>query len=197
MSTKKKQDDLNAFEAALAGLIPRTDRLDRDRLMFLAGQQSTLPSPGTDGHHAEHGWFVGRRQQSVLPSLFGRGAGGEGSKRSWLWPTAFAAMSVVAATLLVMLVFRPGPGRIENAAGQTAPHSALATDSLALVFSTDNRKFNEAVSPYSNSAMLHQILTQGIDSWKPSTTGSNGTKSIITRPRTNWELMNQFIKEGA
>ena len=42
MSEEKKQDDLKSFEAALAGLVPRTDRLDRDRLMFLAGQQSVL-----------------------------------------------------------------------------------------------------------------------------------------------------------
>ena len=42
MSDEEKQNeiDLIAFEAALASLVPRSDRLDRDRLMFLAGQQS-------------------------------------------------------------------------------------------------------------------------------------------------------------
>ena len=179
MSAEEKQDELKSFEAALAALLPRTDRLDRERLMFLAGQQSVLPSMGTD-----------RR-------LVGSGAGDEGKKRLGAWPTAFAAMSAVAATLLVMLVFRPGPGRVENTAGQTSPRSAPATASLALVLRTDNRKFDEAVSPYSNLAMLHQILTQGIDSWKPRTTESNDTKSIFTRPITNRELISQLIKEGA
>ena len=45
-----RQDDLNAFEAALAALTPRSDRLNRDRLMFLAGQAShrdTRPRRGS------------------------------------------------------------------------------------------------------------------------------------------------------
>ena len=212
MSAQEKQNDLNAFEAALAALMPRTDRLDRDRLMFLAGQQSILA-----GH--ELGATAG------LSSSVGGTAGQAGHQpkvahgsQAWPWPAAFAAMSALAATLFVILISRPGPVAIENIAKQTASQSALATDSketadysdfngrsrrnrtdtnLALLFSTDNRKFNEADSPNSYSAILEQILTQGIDSWKPKATGSHGAKSIFSRPLTNSELISQLINEGA
>jgi hypothetical protein len=67
-------DPLTALEAALAALVPRADRLDRDRLMFLAGQASR------DTRHAR-----------------------------WPWPAAFAAMTAVAAGLLVALVIESRP----------------------------------------------------------------------------------------
>ena len=37
---KKDRDELSELEAALAALVPRAERLNRDRLMFLAGQAS-------------------------------------------------------------------------------------------------------------------------------------------------------------
>jgi hypothetical protein len=64
-----------ALEARLAELRPREDRLDRDRLMFLAGQASV------DG---------GKAQTSA--------------GRRWAWPASFAGMSAVAAALLAMLL---------------------------------------------------------------------------------------------
>jgi hypothetical protein len=64
-----------ALEARLAELRPREDRLDRDRLMFLAGQASV------DG---------GKAQTSAA--------------RRWAWPASFAGMSAVAAALVVMLL---------------------------------------------------------------------------------------------
>jgi hypothetical protein len=73
--------ELKAIEAELASLRPRTDRLDRERLIFLAGQQSVA------GGHI-----------SATKRARRRG-----------WPTAFAAMTAVAATLLVMLLLRPEP----------------------------------------------------------------------------------------
>jgi hypothetical protein len=68
--------ELKSLEARLASLTPRPDRLDRDRLMFLAGQ-AALVTPTTE------------RRSNLA------------------WPAAFAAMSAVAATLLVMLISRP------------------------------------------------------------------------------------------
>jgi hypothetical protein len=77
--------ELKAFEARLAALSPCGDRLDRDRLMFLAGRaaaEAALVSPQPMPRH---------------------------TREHKAWPAAFAAMTAVAATLLVMLVTRPTP----------------------------------------------------------------------------------------
>jgi hypothetical protein len=104
---KRKEDlaDLKAFEAALASLVPRADRLDRDRLMFLAGQQSRTgfqPVKETDDNsplptndHASRG----------ARSVPGEGPGARASR--WAWPAAFTAMTTVAVVLAVLLAIRP------------------------------------------------------------------------------------------
>jgi hypothetical protein len=89
--------ELKAIEAELASLTPRTDRLDRERLIFLAGQQSvcaemkgTVPFSPT---------IAARRCPENRDS----------PRVRWVWPAAFAAMTAVAATLLVMLLLQPEP----------------------------------------------------------------------------------------
>jgi hypothetical protein len=73
--------ELKAIEAALASLSPRTDRLDRERLIFLAGQQSMA------------GGHIGVTKRV----------------RRWGWPAALGAMTTVAASLLVALLVRGQP----------------------------------------------------------------------------------------
>ena len=77
---------LEAVEAELASLRPRDDRLDRERLIFLAGQAS-----------------VG-----------GRSAARRLVAARWAWPGACAGMTAVAATLLVALLLRPEPPVVER-----------------------------------------------------------------------------------
>ena len=57
---EEKQDDLNAFEAALAALAPRTDRFDRDRLMFLAGRESAIAAGAREKQYARAEAFIDR-----------------------------------------------------------------------------------------------------------------------------------------
>ncbi len=104
---ENRPEDLKALEAALAALVPRGDRLDRDRLMFLAGQ-TAASQPGA------------------------------ALSRRWAWPAAFSAMTAVAASLLAVLVVRPGPQIVErilevpvesppgNSQGAAHPGSLLA-----------------------------------------------------------------------
>jgi hypothetical protein len=77
-----RPNELQSFESRLARLAPRDDRLDRVRLAFLAGQASRFATETSP------------------------------SSRSWLrhpvWPAAFAGMSTLAATFLVILLVRPG-----------------------------------------------------------------------------------------
>jgi hypothetical protein len=81
-STHERSIGLQSFEARLAQLSPRGDRLDRERLIFLAGQAS------------------------VANEDFGRLPPGVAWHSHAGWPAAFATMSAVAATLLVMLIMR-------------------------------------------------------------------------------------------
>jgi hypothetical protein len=183
MSAEKKQDDIKSFESALAALMPRADRLDRDRLMFLAGQQSILPSP------------------------LGRRAGGEGGSRAWAWPSAFAAMSAVAAILLAMVIYQPAPQAVDRVVGQidskttshyTAQQSIENPNELnpILLSKAENGKFNTADSPNSYSVILNQIITKGVDSWKPKMSESTNTKRINSPPLTNRELMDQLLNQS-
>src|SRR5215213_6931081 len=67
--------ELIAFEAQISALRPREDRLDRERLMFLAGQASAAGS-------REH----------------------RSARRPWVWPAAFGAMTAAAAMLMVLMI---------------------------------------------------------------------------------------------
>jgi hypothetical protein len=73
---KSPDRSMQGFEAELAGLSPRTVHLDRDRLMFLAGQASASSGMAASAY------------------------------RGWAWPAAFSAMSALAATFLLTLVLR-------------------------------------------------------------------------------------------
>jgi hypothetical protein len=72
--------DLQAFEAQLSSLQPTTGRLERDRLMFEAGE-ATAES----------------KQTNPPPSA-----------ARWIWPTVSTVMTAAAALLLVALVWNPG-----------------------------------------------------------------------------------------
>ena len=80
---KDGRDVVAPFEAKLALLRPRTDRLDCERIAFLAGQASVSLR-------------ITKRATLVGIPLESRA-----------WPAAFAAMTVVAASLLFMLLTRP------------------------------------------------------------------------------------------
>jgi hypothetical protein len=83
--------DLKSFEAQLAALTPRADRLDRVRLAFLAGQASMMGA------------------NAALP------VAGTNWRRHPVWPVAFAGMSALAAGLLVALLMLPVAPNVANA----------------------------------------------------------------------------------
>ena len=73
-------EDLRLFEAQMKSLTPQPGRLNRDRLIFLAGQAS----------------------------VEGEGRVTENSKTTaWAWPAAFTVSTAVAASLLFLLLTQP------------------------------------------------------------------------------------------
>jgi hypothetical protein len=83
MSEEELNEELGALEAVLASFDPPPLGVDRDRVMFLAGQASVAGKAGA-----------------------GRALG-----VGWIWPGALAGMTAVAATLLVILLVQ-SRGRI-------------------------------------------------------------------------------------
>lgn len=78
----ENQNRLSPLEQTLGGFVPAAPRVDRDRLMFLAGQASAGPS------------VVGSRS-----------VGG----RSWYWPASSAVLAATSLALAIALVTRPAP----------------------------------------------------------------------------------------
>ena len=83
-------DSLTPIEQALAGFTPSAPRLDRDRLMFLAGQASA------EGRESE----IGSRKADVHPPS---------NAGAWLWPASTAVLTATSLALLIALVARPAP----------------------------------------------------------------------------------------
>jgi hypothetical protein len=158
MSAEKRKEDLGredteglkAFEAALAALAPRADRIDRDRLMFLAGQQSRPQSR------------VGQAQRS--PTNY---------STAWKWPAAFSAMTTVAAALAILLAIRPaapqaaGGGSTNIAGNESAPPAVQASNiNEPPAWTGVDREANEKLQPAPPLLTLLQSV------WKPGDAGS-------------------------
>ena len=154
--------ELKAVEAELAALLPRDDRLDRERLIFRAGQAS-VTRPAARGAFARSGWA---------------------------WPASLAGMTAVAATLLAMLVARPelperiqfvrvpvepGSSEVVATAGDTraqpdSPSAPVYEPRLTAVTSASHGPVWLSYSQsgwFSSRALRLRMLAQGVDLWAP------------------------------
>ena len=187
--------DLANLEAMLSSLAPRAAGIDRDRLMFLAGQASALPPPMGQGRGEGEA-------PSSLPLPLGEGRGeGEamrgaasaqtthspdsaaltltlsqrerGQRGRWAWPAAFSAMTALAASLLVVLVNRPEPRVIERIVRVPGERPMAVADSPHIERDQPTLETGLASSParpYAafGESYLHardQVLAFGLDSW--------------------------------
>lgn len=107
MHESEREHELAAWEARLGAFRPPASRLDRDRVMFLAGRASVQ----------------GERLHGAAPSV------------GWVWPAALASMTAVAGGLLVALVMRhpgdtspPGPDAFRAVAQETPGASVQHRD---------------------------------------------------------------------
>jgi len=212
---ENRLDDLKEIEAALASLVPRGDRLSRDRLMFLAGQASVagrtdaMATPGTDRRLVAP--CTSRRN---MPTTSVGVAPARGAR--WAWPSAFAAMSAVAASLLVALLVRPETGSGNRIADASAPgqppaeraavpdrtpasslqppDSGLRTPDSVLSTHPEGTALRFPPSRDSYHELLARVLDRGLDAWKPP--AGSGVTVTAAAPATYRELLETFLENS-
>ncbi len=146
--------ELKSFEARLSGLAPRDDRLDRERLAFLAGQASVI-------HDSD--------RLTKLPGVRLRSRG---------WPAAFAGMTVVAASLLVALVMQPDAAKlptsfVDHAFDEAAPPVTVVVDGRAMLTARD-AQWGDV------EARLAQLAADRVDSHEPSPPNDDRDVPVLT-----------------
>jgi hypothetical protein len=209
MSEEKPNEiDLKTFEAALASLAPRSDRLDRDRLMFLAGQQSRT------GFQPVERSRVGQAERSPT------------KKSKMPWPTAFCAMTAVAAVLAIILAVRPSaPTSNEiatNVNGKNSPPTVESPSNHPPIPSIDDKENDKNASPLlafvhsflsgANSAKASELnhssanppiyptlrdrmLRQGAADWRIADNIANYLPKNISEPSNRQDLLKEYLSE--
>jgi hypothetical protein len=119
---KENDQDLTALKARLASLRPRADRLDPEwRAMLEKEMALTLALSQRERGRCESP--AGHRFVCVH-------CGNEArifTRRRWPWPAALAAVSGVAAVLLVMLVTQRGPQHVTAGSPGSANNTSRVT----------------------------------------------------------------------
>lgn len=165
----REEHKLEPVEQALRTLVPIPSRIDRDRLMYLAGQASV-------------------RDAAVLRA-----------GRRWIWPAATAAMTLVSATLLWRAESTPprivnvpqhaqqkntlqepgraGPEHVTQSA-QTGPTRPGSLDRGALDGGSLSRVLAHGVDSFADASPVHTVPQTG---------------AVSERPQTNRELLDDLL----
>lgn len=172
MGKSERENELAALEARLGAFLPGASRLDRDRVMYLAGQGAALKQRADAGF------------------------------RPWRWQTAFAAMTAVAASLLVALVIEqqgsgglPSAGNLAQETGEVSRPAEvpLATDversglsNSVEAYGLDTSELDALLAqfPTGRSLTQHASGTEGESSWSgEATSSSSGPISYVKHRR--------------
>ena len=213
---KEEREELEAFEAALASLRPKGDRLDPRWREFLAkqasltaamasGQAPELLEAMSQGHGASDG--------APFCAFCGRTGPTPKGVRRWAWPAAFAAMTTVAATLLVMLASRPGPQIAADPGDAVSPTVAQengqtpAKPSPEATPTRSERAARTAVLSHhpkrsrrppaaSYPQLLDKVMAQGLAAWEPPSAGALEDWQMARAPLSSRELLNRLLHEA-
>jgi hypothetical protein len=195
VNDENSNENLGAFEAALASLRPNSDRLDRRWRSLLAKEAARTAeiASGQDCKTRGHR-LVCIHCGSDIPSsrIVGH----------WAWPAAFSAMTAVAAILLTMVVSRSVPqvalreSKREIAASapvsferESAPEYEMTTETASpplLAFDTEEM-------PYLK--LRAQVLRDGVDSWKSPPLKTMAAARPAEAPLTYREQLERLLKQ--
>jgi hypothetical protein len=170
-------EGLRRIEAALRGLSPMGGRLDRDRLMYLAGQASAVGPEAQES--ATRVASYTDTPVKVAPAY-----------KHYGWPLATAASLLLAMTLGGMLIFSPRPGeRIVYVEGPNASGSAAMVSFLPAPADSSHA----ASSEQNNYLRLRNlVLTRGVDAM-PAENKASGQQRAEQTP--SWPMLRQqFFK---
>lgn len=171
MDNPERDNELAAFEARLGAFRPGESRLDRDRVMYLAGRVAAL------------------KERRI------------GSARL-AWPSAFAAMTTVAAVLLVALVVdRQDAGTRSSGPAVDLAHSTglKPTARQALPSASSSPSLDHPTSDL--DTLLAQLPTgRGLPqepSWKTvdPTWAAEAAASVLPSPPVDYVKSRQMLLE--
>ena len=190
-------------EALLRRLRPRASGIDRDRLMFLAGQASAELQ--FRGEHVATEWCDSPSRtsttRSVAPQL-------DRARRRWLWPAATSLATCASIVLAVLLANRPEPRVVREIVYVERPVPPSPDTSVATSRQNDAqhvrdraddtrpasapRRLPAYAGPADSYLALREIaLTQGVDALPKSSGGGESGAAVTSR-----ELLETMLKSS-
>jgi hypothetical protein len=174
MSAEFEQpQQLTAVEQTLAAVAPAPPRVDRDRLMFLAGIASAQ----------------GQKPAEIgLPPRIGR---------TWLWPAATAALGATSLALAIALLVRPAPPtQIVHVERQAARGEIAAAPRFPAEIQPAHRRspVAPAAVPADNYVRAREVaLRLGLDALGVGSRGNSADDSPVPTYRS---LLESFAPAG-
>jgi hypothetical protein len=200
---KKTDENLKAFEARMASLRPRADRLDArwqslvEKETALMGEKS-LPSPIGRGAGGEGCELIGGHQFMCIRC--GIAAPSPSAIRNWAWPGALAAMTGVAAILLVMLVVAErhpiaSPSAAQQQAETFLSEQVQMSDHGLATSDWARTPLSSGGGEASYLELRNQVLRSGVESWKQPVSAAVTTAREAEAPLGYREQLNRLLQQ--
>ncbi len=182
--------ELIALERQLRGMSPAVPRIDRDQMMFAAGQAAASSDAGQDGRAMYD--RIGDPHHIAGPSWAGRR----------FWPAATFTMTAATLLLATMLVWQrqtlgvvsqstlPLPTTIQ---ASEQPREAMARSPVQFASSTLGlRAIQHPTSGY--LGIRYAVLTRGVGALEPSSQAStDDVDSSNDTPQTQRNLLEELL----
>jgi len=188
--------ELVALERQLRGMSPAAPRIDRDRLMFAAGQAAGTESVAEPGQHRRAMYDdAGRPLYLGSPSWSGR----------HFWPAATFTMTAATLLLATMLVWQNRPQPFAQQLVPMQPAVDVSSSSHDFVMNRPSQlalrnKWRSIPSVKSGYLGVRYVaLTRGVGALSPDFESPNSDDELPpskhAEPTTRRGLLNEFLPE--
>ena len=185
--------ELVALERQLRGMSPAVPRIDRDQMMFAAGQAAGAALMAEPGQHGRAMYDdAGRPMYIASPSWAARR----------FWPAATFTMTAATLLLATMLVWQRQERSFVSQGDALPPFINEASDQPRMAIgrppgesatsSFGSPAFQQPTSGY--LGIRYAALTRGVDAWRPSSqTSVGGGDSYNETPRTQRKMLEELL----